>query len=84
MTAWDRMIVLNDDVGRKNRDLLGHFAVPPEKFLGGLKRTAKYINQDNLAPNRELNPGTAGMRCSLTKRLLHIILLMVTGFLLQQ
>lgn len=51
MTAWDRMIVLNDDVGRKNRYHLGHFAVPPGKFLGGLKRTTKYVNQDNLAPN---------------------------------
>jgi hypothetical protein len=35
MTAWDRMNILNDDVGRKNRDLLGHFAFPPAKFLGG-------------------------------------------------
>jgi hypothetical protein len=65
------------------RYLLGHFAILPGKFLGGLKRTTKYVNQDNLAPNRELNPATAGMRCSLTKRLLHIILLILTGFLLQ-
>jgi len=53
------MIVPNDDVGRKNRDLLRHFAVPSGKFLGRLKRTTKYVNQDSLAPNRELNPGTA-------------------------
>jgi hypothetical protein len=50
MTAWDR-IILNNDVGRKNRHPLGHFAVSPEKLMGGLKRTTKYVNQHNHASN---------------------------------
>jgi hypothetical protein len=59
MMTWDGITVLSDDVGGKNGDRLGLFAVQSGKFLEGLKRTTKYVNQDSHPPNRELNPGNS-------------------------